>query len=185
MPTKSTWRDVKTQLEYLDQAQLIELLRKMWQDLPESKLYLINAVTPGADISAEVERYRKIIKDRFFPTRGVGDMKLNRARKAISDFAKSHPPPVALAELMLFYVEQGVAFTREYGDIDEPFYNSLVTMFESLVALIEKHGMEIYGPLGARIEQLRRASRGFGWGFSDEMSELFDRMDAAIGRSQA
>jgi hypothetical protein len=86
---------------------------------------------------------------------------------------------------MLFYVEQGVAFTAQCGDIDEPFYNSLVTMFESLVALIEKHGMEIYGPLGARIERLRRASQGFGWGFSDGMAELFNRLDAAIGRSQA
>ena len=121
MPTKSTWKDVKTQLQYFDQAQLIELLRKIWQDLPESKLYLMNAVIPGADISAEIERYRKIIKDRFFPTRGLGDMKLSRARKAINDFAKTHPPPVALAELMLFYVEQGVAFTAEYGDIDAAF----------------------------------------------------------------
>jgi hypothetical protein len=185
MPTKSAWKDVKTQLQYFDQAQLIELLRKMWQDLPESKLYLINAVMPGADISAEVERYRKIIKDRFFPTRGLGDMKLSRARKAINDFAKTHPPPVALAELMLFYVEQGVAFTAEYGDIDAPFYDSLLSMFESLVELIEKHGMEIYGPLGARIERLRRASQGFGWGFSDGMNELFDRLDVATERSQA
>jgi hypothetical protein len=114
MPTKSTWKDVKTQLQYFDQAQLIELLRKVWQDLPESKLYLINAVMPGADISAEVERYRKII-----------------------------------------------------------------------VELIEKHGMEIYGPLGARIERLRLASQGFGWGFSDGMSELFDRLDTAVEGSRA
>jgi hypothetical protein len=185
MPTKSTWKDVKTQLQYFDQAQLIELLRKMWQDLPESKLYLINAVIPGADISAEVERYRKVVKDRFFPARGLGDMKLSRARKAINDFAKTHPPPVALAELMLLYVEQGVAFTAQYGDIDEPFYTSLLTLFESLVALIEKHGMEIYGPLGARVERLRRASQGYGWGFSDNIDELFDRLDAAIERSQS
>ena len=102
----------------------------------------------------------------------------------LAAFAGHAEDAAALAELMLFYVEQGVAFTAQYGDIDAPFYDSLLTMFESLVALIEKHGMEIYGPLGARIEQLRRASRGFGWGFSDGMNELFDRLDAAIEGSQ-
>jgi len=29
---------------------------------------------------------------------------------------------------MLHYVETGTEFTNTYGDIDEPFYNSLISM---------------------------------------------------------
>jgi len=33
---------------------------------------------------------------------------------------------------MLTYVENGTQFTREYGDIDEPFYNSLDSVLAEL-----------------------------------------------------
>lgn len=41
---------------------------------------------------------------------------------------------------MLFYVEQGVEFTNEYGDINEQFYISMEDMYERALKLMEKKG---------------------------------------------
>jgi hypothetical protein len=53
------------------------------------------------------------------------------ARKAVSDYKKVSASKFGLADVMLYYVEMGVQFTNAYGDIDEAFYNSMESMYES------------------------------------------------------
>ncbi len=43
---------------------------------------------------------------------------------------KLEPDPESLADVMLYYVEC-VQFTNDFGDIDEPFYNSIAGMFNN------------------------------------------------------
>ena len=40
-------------------------------------------------------------------------------------------------ELMLTYVENGVKFTNEYGDIDEKFYDKIGEMLEKFCILLK------------------------------------------------
>ena len=42
---------------------------------------------------------------------------------------------------MLHYVDQGVNFTGQYGDIDEPFYNSMEKMFKDALKLSKKNNL--------------------------------------------
>lgn len=60
------------------------------------------------------------------------------AKKAIRDFKKISGKPLYIIDIMLHYVDQGVNFTEQYGDIGEPFYNSMEKMFEEAIKLAEK-----------------------------------------------
>ena len=64
---------------------------------------------------------KEAVLECFFPKRGF-KLRLKDARKVISDFKKLEPDPESLADVMLYYVECGVRFTNDFGDIDEPFY---------------------------------------------------------------
>jgi hypothetical protein len=40
---------------------------------------------------------------------------------------------------MLFYVEMGVRYTNQYGDINESFYTSMESMYENATKHISYH----------------------------------------------
>jgi hypothetical protein len=78
---------------------------------------------------------------------------------------------------MLTYLESGLTVTEEYGDIDEPYYNSLESVLESLVKLLkDARNAELYFTHEDRLRKLRSRTSELGWGigdyFDDEISEL-------------
>ena len=72
---------------------------------------------------------------------------------------------------MLYYVENGVEFTNEYGDIDEDFYLKIENIFSNALDYIFKHNME--KKFEDRCLKITINSKGIGWGFSNSMSDLF------------
>ena len=73
---------------------------------------------------------------------------------------------------MLFYVEQGVKFTNAYGDIDEPFYNSMESMYAKALELITKYDLkDVFYP---RCRRIVDDTSGIGWGFHDTLGDLYD-----------
>ncbi|MFN5513453.1 MAG: DUF6155 family protein [Cyanobacteriota bacterium] len=114
--------------------------------------------------------YKKIIENEFFPTRGLGKAKLSVAKKAIAEYKKICKIPVGVADIMLSYVEQGVKFTDAYGDIDEPFYNSMESMYEKAIEWIVRY--EIQDVFNARCARIVEDTLGMGWGFNDALSDI-------------
>lgn len=101
----------------------------------------------------------------------MGEPKLAVARKAISDYKRISPSPAGLADLMLFYVETGVKFTSTYGGIDEPFYNSLASMYQRALEHLAKYKLlEVFEQ---RCKALVNNAPGAIWGLHDTLSELF------------
>ena len=45
---------------------------------------------------------------------------------------------IGTLELMVHYLEQGNQFTVDYGDIDEPFYAGLESMFDRILNALDK-----------------------------------------------
>lgn len=71
-----------------------------------------------------------------------------------------------LLDLMIYYVECGNEYTNEYGDIDSPFYDSLCTVFDQFVDLLNLKGTEeLYFKFKDRINDLIFSSSNIGWGF--------------------
>ena len=72
---------------------------------------------------------------------------------------------------MLFYVENGVNYTNEYGDIDDAFYSSMESMYESALKYINQSDLE--EEFRGRCEDIISATSGIGWGFHDTLGDIF------------
>lgn len=72
---------------------------------------------------------------------------------------------------MLVYVETGVSFTNDFGDMNESFYSSLESMFMRAMKLMQKEG--ILNKFTDRAEAIVEDTRNVGWGFHDYLANVF------------
>jgi len=168
---KPTVREIRGFLQGKSQEQLINDIVFLYTKFDGVKEFI--ALQMGHNFSDDlVEKHRAIIQREFFPSRGVGQARLSIARKAINDYKKISPNIPGLVELIVFYVEMGVRFTNEYGDISETFYNSMEGMYESALKYILQY--QLHDQFQARCKKIVSDTRGIGWGFHDTLSEMYD-----------
>jgi hypothetical protein len=149
---------------------LIEEILRLFRMFDEVKEYYQSTI---GDNEAEVlKKYKSIIENEFFPSRGDGRARLSVAKKAISDFKRVSSSSKAVADIMLFYVETGVRYTDEYGDIDEQFYSSMESMYEKTLKFITENNLKEY--FRQRCEKIVDDSDGIGWGFGDGLCDMFE-----------
>ncbi len=175
-PGEPRWTDLEDYLATLNQQQLMDLLKNLFERSDDNRSFLAIRLLPQGDHHAALERYRKRITAEFFPQRGFGKLRLGEARKAIREYRKLSADVVGTLDLMLTYVEQGTRFTNEYGDIDERFYNSLESVLQEFIKLLKTaaKGGEVYTLFEARVKRLARDAHGIGWGYGDNVTEWLD-----------
>ena len=169
MPNPS-WPRIRKALENLEQSELMEVLKELYDLSSANKALLAVRFDAAAGLESLAGSCRKEIERAFWPARGFPSFKPGAARKAVLQFAKVALPMQAL-EMELYFVEQGIRGTTEYGDIDEGFYNSLGTMW--LAALRRALTLELPEIVERRLASIFESSKDFGWGFSDEMKFLW------------
>jgi uncharacterized protein DUF6155 len=168
--SKVTVRDLKRHLAGRTHNELVGDIADLFSKLDAVKDYYQLRLGDSADEDVLV-KYKKSIQHEFFPEHGYGLMRLSVARKAIADYKKVAASLEGVIELMLFYVETGVAFTNAYGDIDEPFYNSMESMYARTLELIAKQNLQ--DRFEARCRKIVDDTTLIGWGFHDALSELY------------
>ncbi|MFZ4525767.1 MAG: DUF6155 family protein [Chlorobium sp.] len=156
---------VKKELARLDKEVLIKLLAELYSKDKATREFLDFYVNPDED--ALHKKCRDKISLAFFPKRGY-QVRLTEGKKAIADFKKCSSNVELLADLMLFYVEQGVDYTNEYGDIDMPFYNSVASVYDHALLLIKQE--HLLPTFAERAELIVHDTRGIGWGFHDDLA---------------
>jgi hypothetical protein len=160
--------DVKKELRKLDKEKLIDLLVDLYKKNKTVKEFFDFYVNPN---EREIfEKYRDKIFEAFYPKRGY-NYKLKDGKQVISDFKKLGTSTDLLADLMLFYVETGVKFTNDYGDINEPFYKSLATTFVDSLTLMNKENL--LDKFEERVEKIVDDTNGIGWGFHDFLVQVW------------
>lgn len=98
---------LKKYLLSLTKEQITDIVLELYDARKEAKDYLEFHLAP--DCNAELKKCKKAIQNEFFPTRGFSEKpSFTKCRKVISDFQKLKPEPTFVADLMLFYIEQGV-----------------------------------------------------------------------------
>jgi hypothetical protein len=71
---------------------------------------------------------------------------------------------------MLFYVETGVKFTNDFGDIDEGFYSSMETTYVAALTLMRKENL--LDKFADRAGKVVSDTSGIGWGFHDYLGDV-------------
>ncbi|MFZ2358925.1 MAG: DUF6155 family protein [Anaerolineae bacterium] len=172
MPTP-TWSHLKPHLQRLDKEQLLALLRELYGLNADNKVFLATRFIPAAP-EQMAEPYRKVVRQVFNPDRGHPSLQLSAARKALNDFKKACNDPLLLIDFMLFYVEEGVVCTRTYGDINAPFYSSLLSVYRSAAELTrglkDPHSMDTFQP---RFLAIIRDTPMIGWGFQEGLIDIY------------
>jgi len=174
MSEKLSLTELKQQLKIKNNTELVEEIAALYKRFPQVKEYY-QAAFSGYDDSAVQQKYKDIVKAEFVPgfKKNFPQGRLSIARKAISDYKKISNSKYGLADIMLTYVESGVIFTNEYGDINEPFYNSMESMYQSTLKHLLKE--KILADFDNRLLSVLRDTRHIGWGFHDNLCYLYEQ----------
>ena len=160
--------DLKKELVKLDKDKLVGLILELYKSNKAAKEYLDFYANPNeVDL---FEKYRNKVYEAFYPKRGY-NLKLSDGKKAISDFKKMSASSLLVADLMLFYVETGVQFTNEYGDIGERFYNSLESVYSQSLIFMNKENL--LSEFEVRAYKIFEDTKDVGWGLYDSLSYTY------------
>lgn len=81
---------------------------------------------------------------------------------------------------MLTYVETGTQFTRDYGDINEAYYNSLESVLREMTKLLLNEQPALYPQFRERVQQLDVHADHIGWGYGDALRDHVRLLEAKL-----
>ena len=160
--------DLKKELKKFDKDKLIKLVAELYKKNKSVKDFFDFYVNPNE--KELFDKYRDKVFELFYPKRGF-NYKLKDGKQVISDFKKLGASADLLADLMLFYVETGVKFTNDFGDIDESFYLSLEKAYVQALTLMKKENL--LDKFADRASKVIKDTDGIGWGFHDYLADVY------------
>lgn len=188
-PDKPQWTDVRKRIVQIGENNLITLVKDLYDLSSENQRFLhARFLQRGPQAPGILADYKEKITICFFG-RGdhpTGNPRLGDARKLIRDYRKATQDSLGSLDLMLHYVETGTRFTNSYGDIDEPFYNSLISVLNGFYQDLFKSPdpQAIYQRFGDRLGRLRNAAARIGWGYGDTVEEILSGMEMQFAEDE-
>lgn len=163
-------------LEKKEPKDLIGIIAGLYDVSDDNKVFLTMRLSDAWDRKKLLKPYKEIIS-RNMCFQDFGDeVSTENAEKAISDYEKaSGGDDKGVLELMVYYLETGTNCTVEYGDMWESFYDSLASVGFQIVKKIKsgKFSDAYVRTLKPRFRKLRDLSDGIGWGFGDDLKEIY------------
>jgi hypothetical protein len=176
------WPQIRKQLRQKDPDQLIDLLKGLYDLSLGNKAFLRLQFSANHQDTEFLEKCRQqVIEAIYSPRRKYPDYpKFAQARKAINEYKKATGDIHGTVDILLTYVERGTAFTSDFGDIDEPFYERLETALSNVVDLIKASPtrIQLYQNFRPRFLILRKEAGWMGWGYGDTVNEIVAELDA-------
>ena len=172
--TSPTWGDVKKRLAEFDRAGLLGLVQDLYGFSKDNQAFLHARFGLGGDVLAP---HKAIIDRWLWPDLARNQsVSVATAKKAISAYKKAAGRPEGLAELMVFYCERAVGFSREYGLQDTGYFDALVRMFEQALKMSATlPARQQRDTMLARLDAVRAISHRLGYGVGDDMDRLLAR----------
>ena len=166
-----TWNDTKAMLVNFDRPGLIGLLKDLHALNPENRAFLQARLALGADPLAP---YKASIARWICPdvTRSQ-NTSVAKAKKAIADYRKATGLPEGMAELSIFYCEQAADLLSFCGMDDDGYFNALVRMYGQALSITSALPATEKAIRLQRLDAVRAALAGVGWGVKDAMDELW------------
>ena len=121
-------RDVKKELEKLDQEELIHHISELYKKHKPVKEYFDFFANPDED--ELLEEFKGRIHGGFYPKSGK-KLKVYKARKAINDFKKLAYSAEKIASLLIYFTQISTLYARENKLKTEAFYLRIENSFEA------------------------------------------------------
>lgn len=167
--TTHSWSDVKAQLAAFDRAGLLSLVQDLYAASKDNQAFLHARLHLGDDV---LKPYKATIERWLWPDVFKNqDTSVAKAKKAIADYRKASGTAEGLAELTVFYCEQAAGFSADVAPDDEGYLTALVRMFGQALKGIAALPPEQRRALRARLDAVRVACDGMGYGVSEDMDE--------------
>lgn len=165
------WSDVKAILSNHDRNGLLMLVADLYNLSKENKQFLHARFAVGED---PAKKYKDIISTAMHPdiysNKGV---QIAKAKQAISDYVKAVGQGEGEIDLMIYFVEQGTDFTANFGDINAPFYDALLTMYARATKKVKALPEEKQAPFRERLSSIVSQAARTGWGYGDGVREMY------------
>ena len=168
-----TKAQIKKELSSLPSRSVISIMMELYDSYSDVKENLEARFAQDKEESNSqlLEKYKKIIQDEYFPSKGVEKCRVSVCKKAISDFKKLKPEARDIADLMVFFVEQGCQYTSENGDMWESFYTSFENNYHAALEFVSKNGLQ--DDFKDRLKECLHLTENCGWGFNDTLGDYF------------
>jgi len=165
----ASFAPIRKAIGKFDRAALIALVGELHALNPQNRDFLAARFVSASD---GLDKCKKIILRALCPENGC--ISFRDARAAIGNYRKSTGDTGGLAELYVYAAECATRFTAEYGDIGEPFYNSLERMYAAAAKTTATLDPQTAAPLKERLRAMMDKTRGFGWGLHDVMCQEYE-----------
>jgi len=160
-----TVTELKQRLSKMPVDEVYKLLIDCFKSSKEAKNFISVRLIGNEAIEELWEISKEKIEHEFFPERGFGKLQLSVAKKAISDFKNMSRNNRLTIDLMIFYVEMSVDFIDTYGDAGDSLINSMCSMFDSVIKMLNKEDKpDLFLAYRDRLENLISRADDFGWG---------------------
>ena len=180
----ASWSKTKKNLENLEKSQLIEILGELFTKVPEARDFLFVRFQNDS-LKSVLEKYKKLIENEFFPSRGFGKLRIKSVKKAISDYKKISGDPRGTLNLMLVFLENGISFFNQYGDISESAIDSMFSTMNALSKDLSKVvNLNCISLFRERLLGLQKECCGVGYGLGDEISCQIDDLLKLIPKAK-
>lgn len=164
---------LKKELLKLSKEHLIEQILDLYDKNSSVKEFYTFYLNPAYEKEL-VQKYKKLIRREFNVENPMWSTeKFSVAKRAISDFKGLQPSPEFLADVMLYLPESACELTALYGDYSEQFYNSAYNNYKTALDFLKKHNL--LDDFRVRAEQCFKWSRYCGYGFADDMADIFKK----------
>ena len=175
---KLTGTALKKRLRECSQEELIDLVQRLYGAVPEAADFINVEYGDVGYADDLLQKAKKQVRHEFFPDRGLGRCSLSKAKEVIRSFGHVCKEPALYLDLQLYFVECGIEFTNEYGDIDERFYNSMEGMYRDVIdTLISLEDEALTSRFRDRLKAAVDDSENIGWGFYDELYDDYGMLE--------
>ena len=181
--SSSQWTATSRLLRNLEPEDTLDLFRQLYFLSPDNAEY-IDSQFKSSQSDKLLDEYRQRIILEFFPNRKSDDSspKMGKIKQWIRDYRKGTGDLAGTTELMVTFQEQGARFTLAYGDIDERFYDSLLSGWNDLVKMLTQDAPELFFAFRERLLEIVKPTYGrIGWGYSDGVFDAVDEIYAFHG----
>jgi hypothetical protein len=166
---KITKLSLKKHLDELDKKELVEEVLKLYAKFSQVKEFY--QMELSEDTKAFVEGYKKKIRAIYFPARGYRHPRASAIRRIISKFKKVAVFDYDIVDLLLYRVENGIAYSKTFGGIDEAFYTSIESSYDEALKLIARSNL--FAEFKGRCQQIVADAQYTGWGFHNHLSDTY------------